>query len=127
MNTFQKVARQANRMMASLLAAPGVGRLLSRSMTELTYTGRRSGKTFHLVVSYQRIGEDEIAVGVGMADKKSWWRNFYPEPGPILVSLDGLQRPGTAVATRGDGGTRVRILMEPIGLTDAAENPDVID
>ncbi len=126
MNTFQKVTKAANRMMAPLLASPVVGDLLSRSMTELTYTGRRSGTTFHLVVSYRRRGEDEIVVGVAIPDKKTWWHNFFPDPGPILVSLDGLERPGTAVATRSDKGVSVRIVMEPIGLTDAAENPDVI-
>lgn len=112
--------------MTPLLNAPVVGGLLSRSMTELTYTGRRSGTTVHLVVSYRRRGDDEIVVGVALPDKKTWWRNFYPEPGPILVRLDGLDRPGTAAATRTAAGTSVRIVMEPIGLTDAAENPDVI-
>ncbi len=124
MNTFQQVARQANRLVSPLLRVPVIGGVLGRSMTELTYTGRRSGTTFHLVVNYRRLGEDEIVVAVALPDRKSWWRNFYPEPGPILVRLDGLSRPGTAVATRTAGGTRVRIVMEPIGLTDAAQHPD---
>lgn len=126
MNILQTLAGQTNRVVAPLLRTPVVGGLLRRSMTELTYTGRRSGRTYRLIVAYRRRGPDEIVVGVAMADRKSWWRNFYPEPGPILVHLDGLARPGTAVATRTAAGTGVRIQMEPIGITDAAENRDAI-
>ncbi|MFT3662660.1 MAG: nitroreductase/quinone reductase family protein [Gordonia sp. (in: high G+C Gram-positive bacteria)] len=123
MNTFQNVARQANKVVAPLLQAPVVGALLGRSMAELTYTGRRSGKTYHLVVNYKRKADDEIVVGVALPDKKTWWRNFYPDPGPILVRLDGVDRPGTAVAKRSEKGTGVRIVLQPLGLTDAADHP----
>ncbi|AVM00462.1 hypothetical protein C6V83_09435 [Gordonia iterans] len=125
MNTFQNVARQANKVMAPLLNVPVLGSLLGKSMTEITYTGRRSGQTFRLVVNYRRRAEDEIVVGVALPDKKTWWRNFYPEPGPILVRLDGVDRPGTAVAKRSDKGTSVRIILQPLGITDAADHPGV--
>lgn len=111
-----------NKLVAPMLNLPLVGSLLRRSMTELTYTGRRSGETFHLDVNYTRRGEDEIVVGVAMPDQKTWWRNFSPEPGPILVKLDGTQRPGTAVAKRSDKGTSVRIILQPLGITDAEDH-----
>ncbi|MFT4087757.1 MAG: nitroreductase/quinone reductase family protein [Gordonia sp. (in: high G+C Gram-positive bacteria)] len=106
----------ANHGTAALLRAPVVGSLLGRSMIELTYIGRRSGKTFTLPVSYQRKNEDELVVGVALPDQKTWWRNFYSEPGPILVRIDGVQRSGTAVARRSDKGTSVRIILQPEGL-----------
>lgn len=109
--------------MTPLLGVPVIGGLLGRSMTQLTYTGRRSGTTFRLVVSYRRRGDDEVTVGIAMPDKKTWWRNFYPDPGPILVRLDGIDRPGTAVATRTAKGTSVRIILQPLGITDAADHP----
>ncbi|MFT3714986.1 MAG: hypothetical protein QM774_03300 [Gordonia sp. (in: high G+C Gram-positive bacteria)] len=116
MNTFQKVAKQINRVTTPLLSAPVVGPLLGKSMAEITYTGRKSGKTFHLVVNYKRKADDEILVGVAAADQKTWWRNFYPDPAPILIKLDGVDRAGTAVAKRTDKGTGVRIILQPEGL-----------
>ncbi|GAA3959996.1 hypothetical protein [Gordonia caeni] len=119
MNTLQIVARQVNRVVAPMLKLPVARSLLGRSMTEITYTGRKSGTTFRLVVSYRRRGDDEVVIGVAMADKKTWWRNFYPDPAPILIRLDGLDRAGTAVATCTDSGTSVRIILQPLGIADA--------
>jgi hypothetical protein len=40
-----------------------------------------------------------------MPDKKTWWRNFLGDGGPItLLGLDGSDRVGHAVATRDTGG-----------------------
>ncbi|WP_040518658.1 nitroreductase/quinone reductase family protein [Gordonia neofelifaecis] len=113
MNTFQRVARGINKLVAPLLTAPVVGGALSKSMTEITYTGRRSGKTFSLPVSYQRRGADEVIVGVAMPDKKNWWRNFQPGPSPIGIRLDGVDRTGSAVAKTGEKGTAVFITLDP--------------
>ncbi|MFM9376272.1 hypothetical protein [Gordonia sp. VNK21] len=118
MNTFQKGARAANRLMAPALRLPGLRGLLGRSMAEISYTGRRSGKRFSLVVAYRRRG-DEVLVAVALPDQKTWWRNFEPEPGPITITLDGVERTGTAVATRTADGTRVRIVLDPQAAADA--------
>lgn len=86
------------------MAAPILGRLVRRGMIEIRYVGRRSGKTFHTPVAYRRAGQD-IVISVAMPDKKSWWRNFLGEGAPItFVGLDGRDRSGHAVATRGAGG-----------------------
>lgn len=113
MNTFQQVARVVNRGASPLLRAPLVGSLLGRSLAEISYTGRRSGTTFHLVVSYRRRADGTILVGVAMPEKKTWWRNFYPDAGPISLTLDGVVRSGTAVARRTDRGTSVTITLDP--------------
>ena len=41
----------------------------------ITYTGRRSGRTFTIPVAYRRRG-DEIEIAANMPDAKTWWRNF---------------------------------------------------
>ena len=78
MNTFQRVSAAVNVVVQPLIGAPIVGKLLGRSMTVITYVGRKSGRTFSAPVSYKRKG-DHVTIGVAMPDKKSWWRNFYPE------------------------------------------------
>lgn len=112
MNTFQRVAHGVNRLVAPILRAPVVGGMLSRSMTEITYTGRRSGKQFSLPVAYRRRGADEVIVGVAMPDKKNWWRNFDPGPAPIGIRFEGVDRTGTAVAKVTDEGTAVYITLD---------------
>ena len=99
MNTFQRVSAAVNVVVQPLIGAPIVGKLLGRSMTVITYVGRKSGRTFSAPVSYKRKG-DHVTIGVAMPDKKSWWRNFYPEQGPIILQLDGIDRPGEALAHR---------------------------
>lgn len=73
-----------------------------RRFTVITYTGRRSGRTFSTPVAYQRAG-NTVTIGVRMADAKNWWRNFL-NGGPITLQLDGVPRTGHAVSTRDDRG-----------------------
>lgn len=113
MNTFQRVAAAVNSVVEPLVGAPVIGSLLGRSMTVITYVGRRSGRTFSAPVAYRRKG-DRLTVGVAMPDKKTWWRNFYPDAGPISVKLDGADRTGQAVAHREDKGVYVSIDLVPL-------------
>jgi len=79
------------------------GRLVSRHLTVVTYTGRRSGRTFSTPVAYQRKG-DVVTITVAFPDAKNWWRNFTGNGGPISLELEGTDRTGHAVAQRGDKG-----------------------
>ena len=79
----------------------------------ITYVGRKSGRTFSAPVSYKRKG-DHVTIGVAMPDKKSWWRNFYPEQGPIVLQLDGIDRPGEALAHRKGKGVYVSVELAPV-------------
>lgn len=72
-------------------------------MTVVTYTGRRTGRTFSIPVAYSRT-EDDITIGVQLPEKKRWWRNFLGAGGPILLRLGGVDRPGHAVAHRDNAG-----------------------
>ena len=69
----------------------------------ITYTGRRSGRTFTTPVAYRR-RDDDIEIAANLPDAKTWWRNFVGEGGPISLTLDGGERAGHAVAHRDDKG-----------------------
>ncbi|GAA4722986.1 hypothetical protein APR04_001255 [Promicromonospora umidemergens] len=100
----QRIGRAVDGFNARVLAmrsSPRWGRLVRRHLTVVTYTGRRSGRTFSIPVGYRRTG-DTVEIGVRLADQKNWWRNFTGEGGPISVELDGIDRTGHAIA-RQDG------------------------
>ena len=103
MNTFQKVAGAVNKVVVAAMKAPGVDKVAGGSMLMVTYTGRKSGRTFSLPVSYKQRG-DELLIGVALPDKKNWWRNFSGEGGPVTVTLHGAERTGHAVSRRNDRG-----------------------
>ena len=50
-----------NAPVAALAASPRLGKMLRRNVTFITYTGRRSGRTFSIPVAFRRDG-DEIAI-----------------------------------------------------------------
>ena len=114
MNLLQRVATAANRGFAHVLTAPVLGPVLGRSMVEMAYVGRNSGRPIKLIVAYRRVSPNELVVRVGGAKYKTWWRNCYPDGGPITVHLDGAQRTGFAVARTTDKGTSVKIVLEDV-------------
>ena len=69
--------------------------LLSRGLTLITVTGRRSGRRYTIPVGYLETPQ-AIVVLVNDAPSKTWWRN-YMQAGPVEVRLRGVQRSGRAV------------------------------
>jgi hypothetical protein len=102
-----------NAPITALTASPRFGALLRRSITTITYTGRRSGRTFNIPVAYRRRG-DEIDIAANMPDAKTWWRNFLGDGAPISLTLDGVEREGHGVAHRDDKG-RVTVQVRLAG------------
>lgn len=98
-----RFADRVNRQVLRLRSSRRWGRLIRRSIAVVTYTGRRSGRTFSTPVGYRRAG-DTVTIPVMMPDAKQWWRNFTGGGGPISLNLDGVDRPGHAVARRDDRG-----------------------
>jgi hypothetical protein len=97
-----------------LLNAPVVGSLLRRGTTTITYTGRRSGRTFSTPVSFRRDG-DTVTVGVMAPNAKNWWRNFEDGGHPIALRLDGADRTGHGGVTRDDAGrVSVTVTLDPL-------------
>ncbi len=108
---IMRAAPLFNAPVAAIAASPRFGTLLRRNVTLITYTGRRSGRTFSIPVSYHRHG-DEIEVGANLPDAKTWWRNFLGEGGPVTLTLDDAERAGHAVAHRdANGRVTVRIRL----------------
>lgn len=71
-----------NPIMKLILNSPLHG-LFSEKVLLFTYQGRKSGKEFSLPVQYAR--KDEIIyIVVGMADRKTWWKNLR---GGVTIQL----------------------------------------
>jgi hypothetical protein len=85
------------------------GPIARRHLTVITYTGRRSGRTFSTPVGYRRTA-DGVVIGVRLPDSKAWWRNFLDEGGPISLRLDDAERTGHATAHR-DAKGRVSVTV----------------
>jgi hypothetical protein len=77
--------------------------LLQPVITTVTYTGRRSGKTFTTPVLYRKRA-DAVTIWVASPDSKKWWRNFLDDGAPITLHLPDGTREGHAVAHRDDSG-----------------------
>jgi hypothetical protein len=92
-----------NRVIAGLRSAPLVGPLVSRHLTVVTYTGRRSGRTFSTPVAFRQAG-DTVTISVDVPQRKKWWRNFTGEGGPLSMELNGVERAGHAVAAENGKG-----------------------
>jgi hypothetical protein len=99
----RRLTHGVNRFVTGLHSSPRWGRLVSRHLTIVTYTGRRSGRTFSTPVGYRRAG-DTVTISVELPERKTWWRNFTGDGGSLSLHLDGADRTGHAVALVDDKG-----------------------
>jgi hypothetical protein len=87
--------------------------LLERFIVTISYTGRRSGKSFSTPVLYSKHG-DTITIRVASPDSKNWWRNFLNDGAPITVHLPDAARTGHATSHRSNRGyATVRVTLDP--------------
>jgi hypothetical protein len=112
LGVVQKLAVVVNGVVRPLVASPRWGRFVGGSLTVITYTGRRSGRTFTIPVGYKREGDD-VTIPVELPDHKNWWRNFTREGSPIIVKLDGVDRAGHATAQRDGARVSVSVHLSP--------------
>ena len=112
-NRFEAAANRAlNAVVVPILNSPLAG-LIQPFVATITYTGRRSGKTFSTPVLYRRRGQT-VVIPVAAPDAKQWWRNFLGDGAAIGVQLPGSTRSGHATARRDDTGrVVVRIALHP--------------
>ena len=110
MNFKGSLVRRVNSLMVGLRDAPLVGKYVRKGITVVSYTGRRSGRTFSTPVGYQRKG-DVINIEVMMPDAKTWWRNFNGEGGPLTLDLENGETTGHATSHRDDKG-RVTVRVQ---------------
>lgn len=76
----------ANRLLVPVLRRR-VGARLGRRLAVVQYQGRRTGKHRQLVTQYTRDGQI-VSIEVGMAERKTWWRNFRTTQ-PLRLRLAG--------------------------------------
>jgi hypothetical protein len=112
---IMRAAPLFNAPVAAIATSPRLGARLRRSVTLITYTGRRSGRTFSIPVAYRRRSDEDIDIDANLPDAKTWWRNFVGDGAPISLTLDGVERAGHAVAHRDDKG-RVTVRVRLAGL-----------
>jgi hypothetical protein len=106
---LMRAAPLVNAPIALIATSPRFDRILRRNITMITYTGRRSGRTFTIPVAYRRRG-DQIEIAANMPDAKTWWRNFLGDGAPLTLRLDGTEEDGHAVAHRDNNG-RVKVTV----------------
>ncbi|HEY1843116.1 MAG TPA: hypothetical protein VGG53_23375 [Mycobacterium sp.] len=109
---LMRAAPLFNAPITAIATSPRLGAGLRRNIALITYTGRRSGRTFSIPVAYRRRGDENIDIVANLPDAKTWWRNFVGDGGPISLTLDGAERAGHAVAHRDASGrvtVRVRL------------------
>ncbi|GAB4521832.1 MAG: nitroreductase/quinone reductase family protein [Anaerolineae bacterium] len=93
-----------NRMMSTMLKLPVLHRMVSKSILLITFTGRKSGKTFTTPVGYLWEGS---TVTILTKRFRKWWQNFVT-PAPVTLRLQGRNVQGEAVAiTDVDGITPI--------------------
>ena len=100
---IMRAAPLLNTPVAAIATSPRFGVGLGRTVTVITYTGRRSGRTITIPVAYRRNGQT-IDIAANMPDAKTWWRNFLGDGAPISLRLDSADRTGHAVARRDQAG-----------------------
>jgi hypothetical protein len=97
----------ANRLLIPLLKSRAGGRL-GRRFTVVEYFGRRSGQHHQLVTQYVIQGTT-VRIEVGMADRKTWWRNFVTGH-PVRLRLRGQDHDTIARVVRENN--RVSVVAE---------------
>jgi hypothetical protein len=103
------LVKMVNAGALTLADVPGLGPLVGRYITGVSYVGRRSGRSFTLPVGYRRTGAT-VTIRVALPDQKTWWRNFLGDGAPMTIRLDGSDRTGHAVARRDERG-RVTVTL----------------
>jgi hypothetical protein len=101
---FSLVNDVANRLAIPFLRS-SAGTRLGRRLAVVDYVGRRSGKPHQLVAHYVRDGAI-VRIQVGMADRKTWWRNFQ-EPWPVHLRLEGVEHHASGHVLRSEAGLTI--------------------
>jgi hypothetical protein len=77
----RRAVDRLNACILGLRSSSRFGKAVSRSLTVVAYTGRRSGTTFSIPVGYRRAG-DVVRIGVRFPDAKGWWGATSPTTAP---------------------------------------------
>lgn len=106
---FALMNHLGNPAIRAILRSPAHA-LLSRRLTLITFTGRRSGRSFTIPVLYEQAGE-QLKIPVEWPARKRWWRNLRDEA-PVRVELRGDTRAGRAIAREREGSVSVEVMLD---------------
>jgi len=98
-NRNPQVIRVVNRLMRPLLRSP-LHRVVSKKIALLTFTGRKSGRTYALPLSYVQDGRT-----LYFGTETPWYRNLRGGV-PVTVRLRGKMYAGTAEVIEDEAGLR---------------------
>src|SRR3990172_7173424 len=90
------IADWVNTLMKGFLRAPVLHRLVSNKIMLITFTGRKSGKTYTTPVSYLNDGDTVLAF-----THARWWQNCTGGA-PVTVRIKGKDVRGSAEAIPDD-------------------------
>jgi hypothetical protein len=82
----------ANSLMKWAVTTPGIQAMVGQGVALLTFTGRKTGKTYTIPVSYHR---EDATVTVVTKRVRNWWRNFET-PAEVELRLAGRRYTGRA-------------------------------
>ena len=109
---FKLWNRSGNRAVAALLRSP-LHPLVSRQLTLITVTGRRSGRQHTFPVGYSQ-SDERLRIPVLWPQRKLWWRNLR-DGAPVSLRLRGQDRTGKARAkVDGPDAVSVEVLLDPL-------------
>ncbi len=91
---------------------------MGRRLALVEYQGRRTGKHRQLVTQYTRNGRT-VSIEVGMAERKTWWRNFQATQ-PLRLRLAGHDYDAMAHVVR--EGSAVHVIAD-LGDSSAGRAP----
>lgn len=91
-----------NRVMSLILRLPLFHRIISHMILLITFTGRKSGKSYTTPVGYL---QEDNTVLIMTKRFRSWWHNFE-EPAPVTLLIRGKERRGQAQALTDESSIR---------------------
>ncbi len=86
----EKLARVVNPAIKVLLRSP-LHRLVSKHLMLLTFSGRKTGNTYTVVVGRHEV-DGALVVPTGTVGRR--WRLNFRGGAPVVVTIEGRRRPG---------------------------------
>lgn len=86
-----------NRLMTWMLRTPVLQRIVGRGTALLTFTGRRSGRTYTTPISYARVGDRIVMTA---HESRQWWRHLQGHP-QVVLGLAGREMGADTVVRHG--------------------------
>lgn len=113
----EKLARVVNPAMKALLRSP-LHRLVSRHLMLLTFRGRKTGKTYDVVVGRHEV-DGKLIVPLGTTGRR--WRLNFRDGAPVEVTMEGRHRQGRGELVEDpEEVARIhRLLLDRVGLKNA--------